>query len=166
MNINISKILTSSGASMVIEQKLDEVLFKNFSEVESFVKPVNIKGNLENLDGVLSLDANLTTAVLIECGRCLTPVSHELDFEFSQKFSKIFSLDGEFEGIFEDSIDLVPVASKFILENLPMKILCNDDCKGLCQKCGNNFNEGDCSCEKTELNPQFAALLGMFESEE
>ena len=40
---------------------------------------------------------------------------------------------------------------------LPAKMLCKEDCKGLCQKCGKNLNYEKCECAK-EIDPRLAAL--------
>ena len=45
---------------------------------------------------------------------------------------------------------------------LPSKFLCDDDCKGLCPKCGANLNEGPCECKK-DIDPRFEALLSLLD---
>jgi uncharacterized metal-binding protein YceD (DUF177 family) len=61
--------------------------------------------------------------------------------------------------------------------SLPMKILCREDCKGLCAACGRNLNEGDCGCVRTRSgaqnytehntetphDPRWRTLAGIFE---
>ena len=49
-----------------------------------------------------------------------------------------------------------------ILVNWPMKVLCNDDCRGICKVCGMNLNKGDCDCQRTELDPRMAAIQDVF----
>ncbi|MFD1907102.1 YceD family protein [Paenibacillus rhizoplanae] len=49
----------------------------------------------------------------------------------------------------------------FVL-HLPDSVLCKADCLGLCQKCGQNLNEGTCSCDNTVIDPRLAALKGFF----
>ena len=48
----------------------------------------------------------------------------------------------------------------------PTRILCREDCKGLCQRCGKDLNEGPCDCPTVEPNPAFAKLLKLFDEEE
>jgi uncharacterized protein len=43
-------------------------------------------------------------------------------------------------------VDLNDYIWNQIASSLPMKFLCSEDCKGLCQKCGKNLNEGPCDC--------------------
>ncbi|MEG2005510.1 MAG: DUF177 domain-containing protein, partial [Bilophila sp.] len=49
---------------------------------------------------------------------------------------------------------------EFVLA-LPVKPLCRPDCKGLCPVCGQNRNEGSCSCVQEEGDPRLAALRGL-----
>ena len=42
--------------------------------------------------------------------------------------------------------------------NFPSKILCKEDCLGLCQRCGKDLNEGDCGCKDDEIDPRLAPL--------
>ena len=45
----------------------------------------------------------------------------------------------------------------------PIRFLCKDDCLGLCSKCGKNLNEGECSCEKKEIDPRLLPLQKLLE---
>ena len=45
-----------------------------------------------------------------------------------------------------------------ILLNWPMKILCKEDCAGICNLCGKNLNEGDCGCDRFVPDPRMAAI--------
>ncbi len=49
-----------------------------------------------------------------------------------------------------------------ILVNWPMKVLCKEDCKGICKVCGMNLNKGNCDCQRTELDPRMAAIQDVF----
>ncbi len=105
----------------------------------------------------------------VACDRCLSAVKRTIEIEFEDVFisKDMFSLDrekelapadlaaNEFEG---NSIDLNEVIREQILLDAPQQLFCRKDCKGLCQKCGANLNLIDCKCEKTELDPRWAAL--------
>ena len=49
-----------------------------------------------------------------------------------------------------------------ILVNWPVKILCKEDCKGICPKCGRDLNQGDCGCDTFEPDPRMAVLKDIF----
>lgn len=65
----------------------------------------------------------------------------------------------DYENINQDSIDLTPEIRDEILLTLPKKILCKDDCKGLCFICKNNLNNNSCKCnERLKKNNPFISL--------
>ena len=48
------------------------------------------------------------------------------------------------------------------LLNWPARVLCKENCKGLCKVCGQNLNRGTCSCDNTELDPRMAKIRDIF----
>ena len=60
------------------------------------------------------------------------------------------------------SLDTNELAKSEILLHWPMKILCKDDCKGLCSKCGADLNYEECGCDRTVLDPRMAAIQDIF----
>ena len=57
-----------------------------------------------------------------------------------------------------DSFELDEIIREQLILNMDMTVLCREDCKGLCPKCGRNLNEGDCGCDRTEIDPRLAKL--------
>ena len=49
--------------------------------------------------------------------------------------------------------------------NVEGKYLCSEDCKGLCQHCGADLNEGDCGCSQENIDPRWAALVDIIEKD-
>ena len=45
-----------------------------------------------------------------------------------------------------------------------MKVLCSEDCKGICNVCGQNLNEGTCDCEDTGLDPRMSVIRDVFKN--
>jgi uncharacterized protein len=45
-----------------------------------------------------------------------------------------------------------------------LRLLCSEDCKGLCQKCGADLNHGKCNCPEHEPDPRWAALKKLFDN--
>lgn len=59
---------------------------------------------------------------------------------------------------FQTEIDFAPYVWEVLLLNMPERVFCSDDCKGLCPVCGCNRNEEDCGCREDDVDPRFAAL--------
>ena len=104
------------------------------------------------------------------CDRCLEDVSFQVDVGFDvtleieagavvsdEDIGPYPFVDGEF-------IDVDELVYDEIFLNFPAKILCQDDCKGLCPTCGVNRNKADCSCDNTVLDPRMAQFLDVFNS--
>ena len=49
-----------------------------------------------------------------------------------------------------------------ILLNLPMKVLCKPNCKGICNRCGMNLNYGECGCDRESLDPRMSVIRDIF----
>ena len=45
-----------------------------------------------------------------------------------------------------------------VLLALPMKVICQSDCRGLCANCGANLNHEECRCETHATDPRMAPL--------
>ena len=58
-------------------------------------------------------------------------------------------------------LDLDELVYSEVMMSLPMKHLCNAECKGICFKCGKNLNEGKCDCPEKEIDPRLQALADL-----
>ena len=55
----------------------------------------------------------------------------------------------------------IPVMQEIIL-NLPTRVLCKEDCKGICNRCGANLNFETCDCDTRSLDPRMAVIQDIF----
>lgn len=109
------------------------------------------------------------SAVLeIPCDRCLQPVPYRVDIDYFKDLDlnktseeKISELDEEvfLSGTEFDSEMFI---YNEVLVNLPMKVLCRTDCKGICNRCGANLNLGSCKCHNAEPDPRMSKILDVF----
>ena len=60
--------------------------------------------------------------------------------------------------IVDHAIDLRPILVDAVALGLPLRPLCRVDCKGLCDSCGRNLNDGPCRCERASVDPRWAPL--------
>lgn len=86
------------------------------------------------------------------CDRCLTPVSKQFVLPIDQVFYKDASVDPDDYLFFGGKLDATKAVDDEIVLSLPSLLLCSDDCKGLCPKCGMNLNLGSCNCDNTREN--------------
>ena len=166
MMIEMGYLFNRKGATLPVElvEKIDDV--KDYPDVVEFVEPVRIEGTLKNEDDVFVLDAVGKTTVLMECSSCLAPVRKELSFEIKERFAHTGRDDEETETFTGDQIDLADFVKRGIIGELPMRVECREDCKGLCPICGKDLNDGDCGCDRTIRDPRFESLRALFNDDE
>ena len=56
------------------------------------------------------------------------------------------------------------IIAEELLINWPDKVVCKEDCKGLCHVCGHNLNVSDCGCDRVVLDPRMAAIQDIFKN--
>ena len=166
MIIEMGYLFNRKGATIPVElvEKIDDV--KDYPDVVEFVEPVRIEGTLKNEDDVFVLDAVGKTTALMECSSCLAPVRKELSFEIKERFAHTGRDDEETETFTGDQIDLADYVKRGIIGELPMRVECREDCKGLCPICGKDLNDGDCGCDRTIRDPRFESLRALFNDDE
>lgn len=108
------------------------------------------------------VDGKVKTVLNLNCDLCLSAFETKLDFDLNEVFSETPDSDEEIWELSDKTIDLKPAVIANIILNMPMQVLCSDDCKGLCPRCGHNLNDGDCGCDRGYVNPQFEKLLNLF----
>lgn len=169
MIISLSEVMQIAGGVFheEIPVGIDEVAVggKSYSILKK--EPVEITVN--NLGGKkvrIALAGRIVLALF--CDRCLRDVAYELvlssereiDFSLSEK-ERAEQLDetGFINGY---DLDVDEFVCEEILLGFPMKVLCKEDCKGICKVCGANLNEGECGCDRTEPDPRMSVIRDIF----
>ncbi len=165
MKIDISDITRVNGASLELCFVEDKIFDAQLMEGYIMNKPVSFSGRLTNMNGILELDGRLKTGYKIKCYRCLGEIERQLDIKVFESIvngkSDIDELDAyTYTGNF---LELDKILEDNMILNLPMKQVCTQECKGLCQKCGANLNEGPCNCKEDSVNPQMESLKNFFD---
>lgn len=151
-------------------KEFDETIQVDLNDESArMIEPCQIWGKLKKGIARIEVKAEIEAKVEMECSRCLTPVQSILktpfkvsyiteEFYTTEKESELHGEDLEIAIYDGERIDLSEVAREQILLSLPTQIFCQENCQGLCQKCGANLNEKACSCETKEIDPRWARL--------
>lgn len=149
MKIDISD---QSKTRFEFDERLEESDFPVSDEISATMTEdgLRIAGILRRLPrGLYELEFKLTGTLVYPCSRCLDPVEVDAEYDFTD------SVECESE----DSFDLLPYIEDCLFINEPTKVLCSEDCKGLCQRCGANLNYETCSCnDEPPIDPRMEAL--------
>ena len=165
MLLGLSQIIDRPGASVPFSVSVDlSDLCYGVSYPVS--EPVLAEGNVRNTAGVLVMQGSIATTLHGICDRCASEFHRKVEFPIDVVLvTKLESEENEDEWVFPlegDSADLDDIVRTVFVLNLDSKLLCKEDCKGLCPQCGNNLNDGPFNCRK-ELDPRFAALKQLLE---
>jgi uncharacterized protein len=144
------------------------VLDYQSSEVKQ-VSPLEVTATAELLDGQIRVEGELETKIEMSCARCLEPVVEDVSRSFDLIYSPLpKSNKPEEERLKDDDADiaffqgegifLADVLKEQVLLALPMKVICQSDCRGLCPNCGANLNHEECRCETHATDPRMAPL--------
>ena len=165
MLLGLSKIIDCPGASVPFTAAVDlsDLRYGNSYPV---TEAVEAEGQVRNTAGVLVMTGSIRTTIHGVCDRCATEFDRQIEFPIDVVLvTELANEENEDEWVFPlegDSADLEDIVRTVFVLNLDSKLLCSDDCKGLCCGCGRNLNHESCSCQK-ELDPRFAALKQLLE---
>ncbi len=141
-----------------------------------FISPIKLSVELKAIGKMYRMSGSFNTDVLLNCSLCLSEFRKTLNEVFDMAFAhsgsdttdeddyKDKELTAEEIGItyFDgEEIDFKDPLQQQLIMSLSQRPLCKKTCKGLCQKCGANLNDGDCRCTKDQINAGFEILKGL-----
>lgn len=159
MLLNLRDVLASDKLATDFDYAVDLSGEELYGE-RPFREPVQAKGRLADKAGVFRLTARVEAPVETRCARCGAPVRLVKELDLALTIVRSAGEDAA-EDVYEvngDSFELDEIIREQLILNMDMTVLCREDCKGLCPKCGRNLNEGDCGCDRTEIDPRLAKL--------
>lgn len=167
MKLDLKDVTGAYGTSVPFEYEADLHDWEMNGEYP-FQTPIKISGAVYNRLGVLELHADIAAVYKTRCARCLKPIEVpvgavcDMTLSYDRENDErddIYLLEGDY-------VDLDDVVLPALLLEINMTYLCKEDCKGLCQKCGADLNEGECGCSKVEIDDRLAILKTLLEKKE
>ena len=166
MKIDLNDLFSGSKSEVGIDCALDmsELTYGTYHPLN---EPVKAKGALSAKADVVYLDLVIDYTFHGVCDRCADEVVkpstveiHRIAVEELQDESD----DDDYVIAEGRVLDLDELIHEEVVLSLPSKILCKEDCKGLCPQCGANLNYEKCDCKK-EVDPRLADLLQLLDEE-
>ena len=133
------------------------------------VEPVAVKGNVKLARALVQVNGHIYTRAQVECDRCLQavelPVSAAFALEYitgsdyeSSEAAELTEAEMSVSVFDGEAIDVDEIVKEQIQLAVPTRMLCREDCKGLCAQCGTNLNTSTCDCAPVWEDPRLAAL--------
>ncbi len=160
MKLGLAKIIDCPGASVSFSDSVDlsDLRFGSCNPVSELV---TASGTIRNTAGVLIMKGKIETTIHGVCDRCAGEFTEKKEIPLDVVLvTELANEENEDEWVFPlegDSADLEDIIRTVFVLNMDSKLLCKEDCQGMCCRCGKNLNDGPCNCQK-ELDPRFAAL--------
>lgn len=163
MRLDLRDIIHVPDASKPFQFQLD-LSELEFHGERPVTRPVLAQGSVTNHAGALVMEGTARSMLDLRCDRCGKAFSREkavgLDFLLAEALE---DQDNEEIILLEDSqADLDQVVSTAFILGMDTKNLCSENCKGLCERCGADLNNGPCAC-RPEVDPRLAALAQLLD---
>lgn len=179
MKLDISRLRRGAEA---VNRQYEPEAFADLKDEYRVIGPTTVKGTARRDSGTaVMLTVRVESTLEMACSRCLEPFAIPVDANVETRFVPAGDLakvtadtvkSGEIEDDVEDhdlglaeyrdeTIDLGDVVREQFVLALPMKPLCQVDCKGLCPVCGVNRNRETCECTQQWIDPRLAALADL-----
>ena len=160
MRLGLAKIIDCPGAKVDFSDSVD-LSDLQYGTCRPVTEPVLASGAVRNTAGVLVMKGSIRTTIHGVCDRCASDFDQDMELPIDVVLvNELANEENEDEGVFPldgDEADLDEIVRTIFVLNMDSKLLCSEDCKGLCFRCGKNLNHGMCDCKK-EIDPRLAAL--------
>jgi len=155
MRLNLNDIIAVPGAKKPFQFTL------SLSDLPActMCEPASVTGHAVNVAGALEIRGEIQVNMRCTCDRCMAPfqvektlpvVAYLAETLTDEENSEIFLLES-------GSVHLDEIFTTMFFLDMESKVVCGEDCQGLCITCGTNLNEDPCAC-KREVDPRLAAL--------
>ena len=139
-----------------------------------FEGEAHASGKITNEGGYMRLTLQVQVPYSGECARCLSAVSGVFDMSFERTVVNEGTLSDEqlddnvdeYVVIVDGQLDLSEELHDALYLSFPMRLLCGENCEGLCPKCGKLRREGPCDCSEREIDPRLAILATLLDKNE
>jgi uncharacterized protein len=138
----------------------------------SLTAPAAVNGKVRLSGNQVFVNGHVEARAQVECDRCLKPVELPVNADFTLEYIS----DSDYQtaraveltedemsvSVFDgEAIDVDEIVKEQILLAVPTRMLCREDCKGICPECGTDRNTGECNCVTKEIDPRWAALKNL-----
>ena len=169
MRIELEKLGGGRGDFAHVYQPED---LNPVDERVNLIAPAAVNGKVRLSGNEVFVNGHIDTRAQVECDRCLKPVELPVNVDFTLEYisgseyeaSQTAALTEEemsvsvFDG---GAIDVDEIVKEQVLLAVPTRMLCREDCKGICPDCGIDRNTGECDCITNEIDPRWAALKNL-----
>lgn len=174
MHLSLSEVMNQNGEDVKVEAALEQGSVRVGRDSYQVTGPFTVMLRARKV-AAKSVDVYVKAELSLEipCSRCLEPVTYPFNIDVEHRY--VF--DGDGSATIDDDeekvsyidgydLDVDALIGEEVIIGFPMKVLCDEDCKGLCKVCGANLNRGECGCDRTEPDPRMSIIKDLFNMKE
>ncbi len=176
LSLDLASVRPKVGSEVSYEMSATEMSL--LPDDWRLASPIHVIGSIYPEEHEMLMSGIIKVTVDASCSRCLKKIETALEVPFSERLLYVLDVPyvkeedetiGDLEEIYwiydKVEYDFEPMIVDEILNALPTRPLCAEDCKGLCDNCGQDLNKGTCSCDTTEIDPRWAKLAQLQDGE-
>lgn len=168
MLINLTDVLTSEGREERLQAEAGLADINCRMGVFPIIEKTPLNLTLKNLGmNKASMEGRMELVLAMNCDRCLKEIQQKIVLHFVREIEGSDAYqekekDDEQSFMAGYELDVDGLVKNECLMNLPTKVLCKPDCKGICIKCGKDLNMGECGCDTFVPDPRMAGIKDIF----
>lgn len=162
--MNLTDIFNQENKREIVVMPFPVEYFQN----EKILNSPELKLSLINVGkGKALIKGEADLEFVLNCDRCLKPVKMNVTLNFEREIlapELLTDEDTKEEQHFvtDYELDVETLVLEELLLSWPSKILCHEDCKGICKKCGKDLNKNKCKCDDFVPDVRLANLMDIF----
>ena len=169
MLISLSEIMTTKDNVVKISAPIELERFDYQGSSYEFAHKEPVELTITNLGNrTVMIEGSTNISLTLFCDRCLKEMTYPMEIDFSKEVDFNLTEEERTEGLDETNyiigynLDVDILIYDEVLIGFPMKLLCSEDCKGLCNNCGTNLNEKTCDCDTFGYDPRMSVIRDIF----
>lgn len=167
MQLDFTNLFNSSSEVIDVDYNVPLLDF-DYSSYKPLINGADVKGRAYCKADVVYMDLRISFDFVGICDRCADDVNKHYSFDLNKiVVPKLENENDDYDDyiVVENNVlDLDDLIYQEIQLFLPSKMLCKEDCRGLCSKCGKNLNYEKCDCKK-DVDPRMEALLQLLDED-
>jgi len=173
MKLDLTPLLKKEAELLPFDFAYEQSEVDYYGDVIEFNSSVDVRGNARKIGDQLFLETEIQVNITTHCARCLDAVERTIEAKLYEELlpaGKEKEVEPEENVCFYEGfhLDLLQYAQEQLLVLLPVKTICREDCEGICSRCGQSRDLGECGCldqenHEKEPDPRLAQLRDWLE---
>lgn len=162
MKINVSQLKKNPGSTQAFSFATSAGEL-GLDQQEVWSEHLTVDGSITNKGLIYEVSGEIRATLHQCCSRCLEDTVTSLTIAFSEEYKEAVpeagnGLSQEINYFNGDEIDIAELVRENLLLAEPIKLVCSENCRGLCPECGVNLNTNTCGCNPVKVDPRLAVL--------